>query len=239
MSNKSYSAELDFVLFLGNASPILFIILYLLFPERFIQVSLHPLGKIIAIMAILITTYQNMLYGVLISFMVILYYTYSYSSDITDSFLSNTGNNYVDFIPEPSDKKSEGIYDGIASKSSSEATTVDEAYPNTLAPIQKVKEVIFRKKKCDPSTAKVHYKDNPVKNNYVSHVYSELDFRDGECNPCDKTCHFTIQEKQAVENDLKTPKSSNENVLWEMVTSMISSTEEPFVVFNNQVASTI
>ena len=142
MSIKSYSAELDFVLFLGNASPILFIILYLLFPERFIQVSLHPLGKMIAIMAILITTYQNMLYGVLISFMVILYYTYSYSSDITDSFLSNTGNNYVDFLPEPSDKKSEGVYDGIVSKSSEEATAVEKAYPDTLAPIQKVKEAI-------------------------------------------------------------------------------------------------
>jgi len=103
--------------------------------------------------------------------------------------------------------------------------------------VKKVGESLFRKEKCAMDSSKVMLKGQTVKNNLVTHVYPELQFHNSECNPCDRTCHFSIQKKQEMEEKLVLPKSSNESVLWEIISNLTSSNDEPVVIYKNQVAT--
>lgn len=47
--------------------------------------------------------------------------------------------------------------------------------------------------------------------NMVSHVYPHIQFNNGECNPCDKKCDFSIiEDKVIVEDMLQNPHNSND-----------------------------
>jgi hypothetical protein len=43
-----------------------------------------------------------------------------------------------------------------------------------------------------------------VKNDMAEHIFSELKFKNGTCNPCSKTCDFSIIESRIkTEDELK------------------------------------
>lgn len=216
-------------------SPIFLIFLYILYPNHFRVISHDPLGKLLSICLIILFSHHDIVHGIVACLLVIVYYHID-----TENFVSLSTQNQVDFLPKPGSKSVHG--GPMEPHIEKDFTSVDEAYGKPMESIQKEGEALFRKHKCNKSTGKVEYKDLHVKNNYVSHVYSELDFDEEPCNPCDETCHFRIQEKQTVEDTLQTPKSSNENVLWDMVTALTSSESEPVVMFSNKdmtVASSI
>ena len=198
--------------------PILLIIIYLLFPDHFLHVSKHPLGKLIAVFAISIYTYYDMTHGLVICLLVILYYHQE-----MESFISKSGVNYQEYLPKPSPKDAIAMFENNIEK---DYTHVDEAYPLNLPPIKKVSEAIFRKERCVQS--KVQHKNQTLKNHLVTHIYPDLNFREGECNPCDETCHFTIQKKQAIEDKLK-PATARRGVLIRDVLTLCGFPEkEPF-----------
>ena len=173
--------------------PIFLIIVYLLFPDAFVNISKHPLGKLIAVFAISIFTYYDMTHGLVICLLVILYYHQE-----MESFISKSGVNYQEYLPTPSKKETIAQFENNLEN---DFTHVSEAYPQKLPPIKKEAEAIFRRERCVNS--KVIHKNQTLKNQLVTHIYPELNFREGECNPCDSTCHFTVTSKQAVENKLK------------------------------------
>jgi hypothetical protein len=208
--------------------PILLIILYLLFPQSFVQISEHPLGKLIAILIITLYTYQNMMYGFIVCLLVILFYHKE-----VEGFISPSTQNYADFIPKASEKEHSEIFEGYLEK---DFTHVEEAYQDNLPPIKKVGEFLFRRDVCDASLNCVKYKDQKVKNHLVTHVYPELQFREGECNPCDRTCHFNIHRKNETQSLLQS-SSSKETSLMTMVKSMYETKPEPFVVNKKDVVS--
>ena len=72
----------------------------------------------------------------------------------------------------------------------------------------------FIKEKCKNGV--VMYKDMPVKPEMVDHVFSEINFTTKtKCNPCDRTCAYTIVEsKLATEEELGRPKNSNDVFEW-------------------------
>lgn len=189
--------------FTTQALPIILLICYLLFPSKFVEVSKHSLGKMIALFLICIYTYQDMVYGLLLCLLVILYY----HQDM-ESFLSRSTMNYVEYLPKASVKKSTSM--AFEDHLEKDFTGVEEAYPNKLKPVKKVSEALFRKEKCHQS--KVQCKNQNLKNHVISHVYSELQFQGDVCNPCDPTCHFTIEKRQQIEDDLK-PKNTHSSVL--------------------------
>lgn len=212
----------DSLKFTSEALPIILIICYLLFPSKFVEVSKHSLGKMIALFMICIYTYQDRLYGLLLCLLVILYY----HQDM-ESFLSRSTMNYVQYLPKSSAKKATSM--AFEENLEKDFTAIDEAYPNKIKPVKKVSEALFRKEKCHQS--KVQCKNQTLKNHVISHVYPELQFNDGVCNPCDSTCHFTIEKRQQVEDDLK-PKNTHSSVL-DDVKGFFGMNKDPAVLVHN------
>jgi len=61
----------------------------------------------------------------------------------------------------------------------------------------------FRKENCS-SNGVLKYKNMEVKNDMAEHIFSELKFKNGTCNPCSKTCDFSIIESRIkTEDELK------------------------------------
>jgi hypothetical protein len=207
--------------------PIVLIICYLLFPTHFIDTSKTYLGKIIVIFIICVYTLQDTLHGLLICLLVILYY----HQDV-ETFVSKSTQYYVEYIPKPSRKMDTlGLFENNLEK---DFTSVSTAYPDHLKPIKKASEALFRKEKCHGS--KVTYKNQTMKNQMITHVYPELQFNDGVCNPCDPTCHFGINKKQKEESKLK-PINSHTSVLDDIKELFGMKNSEPVILNKNMVIS--
>ena len=222
----------DFRKLVTQGLPIALIILYVLFPGSFNIISSQPLGKCIAIGMIVFYTFQDMMFGFIVCLLIILFYQ---RDSTTERFLSKQTQKYVDFLPKPSLKEGGTNFENHIEK---DFTPVEDAYPVKLAPIRKVSEHLFRKEFCHSPDNGLTYKDQKVKNSLVSYVYPQLSFRNGECNPCDKTCHFTIKKKNDAEEDLQ-PKSSKFSSIRDMANYVLLSEEEPIVVFQSHVATKV
>ena len=61
------------------------------------------------------------------------------------------------------------------------------------------------------------YKEYPVKLENVEHIFPDLQFTYGQCNPCDINCQFTISQKLSVQEEITYPKSSDDWVtnIWQ------------------------
>lgn len=98
----------------------------------------------------------------------------------------------------------------------------------------------FRDNHC--VNGKLKYKNMDVKTDYVDMIFEEVKFTNSPCNPCDKTCAFSIiEEKIKTEDRLVRPKASNDE--W---TNLAAATHEEVVaqepleegdVFSNNWAS--
>jgi hypothetical protein len=61
----------------------------------------------------------------------------------------------------------------------------------------------FRKENCS-SNGVLKYKNMEVKNDMAEHIFPELKFKNGTCNPCSNTCDFSIIESRIkTEDELK------------------------------------
>ena len=158
-----------------------------------------------------------MIHGLLICLLVILFYHQE-----MESFLSKSGVNYEKYIPKPSKKETIAHFENNLEK---DYTSVDEAYPLKIPTVKKANEAIFRKERCVNS--RVQYKNQHLKNHLVTHVYPELDFVGGECNPCDPTCRFIVHSKQSIEDKLK-PLNTRTTLTQDIMTFIGFPEKEPF-----------
>ena len=202
--------------------PVLLFISYLLFPRAFVKVSKHPLGKLIAVVIICMYTYRDMTYGLFACLLTILFYHQE-----METFLSQSTTNYVEYLPKSSTKEHSNHFDDDDLEN--EDLYLDEAYPVKGPPRKKVSESLYRKEHCVDS--RVQHKDQDLKNHLVTHVHPELNFSNGECNPCDRTCRFTIGSKQSTENQLKPVNTRDTTTLRGSILSFFgfpSKEKEPF-----------
>jgi hypothetical protein len=207
--------------------PVLLIICYFLFPNQFVAVSEHTLGKIVAVFCICLYSYIDKVYGLMACFLVILFYHQE-----LETFLSNSTVEYSQHIPKPSKKPQNGLpFENHLEK---DFTHVTEAYPAKLKQVKKVNEALFRKERCHNS--KVECKSQTMNNHMITHVYPELQFRDGVCNPCDQTCHFTIEKQLQVESDL-VPKNTHTTMISDIKDMFGMKKDLPVVVHENLVVS--
>jgi len=65
----------------------------------------------------------------------------------------------------------------------------------------------FRKEYCVENTLK--YKNMDVKSAISEHIFPSLQFKDEPCNPCSKTCAFSIIESKLQTENEMIPESSN------------------------------
>lgn len=74
----------------------------------------------------------------------------------------------------------------------------------------------FRKENC-AANGQLMFKEYPVKLENVEHIFPDLQFTYGQCNPCDVNCAFTISQKLSVQEEITYPKSSDDwvNNIWQ------------------------
>jgi len=98
-------------------------------------------------------------------------------------------------------------------------TNYNELYPDLAAAHMqndhKINDVksYFKKQYCKKGELK--YKNILVKNEMVTHIFPEVNFENGPCNPCLDTCKYSIiEEKMKTEDELVKPKNSNDFVAY-------------------------
>lgn len=214
--------------------PIILALLLLLFPRIVRSYSDTHLGKLLATSIICLYAYQDITVGILVCLLVILYYHMQNYSTF-ESFLSKSTKDYVKHLPKPFHKLDSEMKGEPKDYLAKDYNRVEDAYPDKLSPIKRVGEALFRKDKCHQS--RVQYKNQNLNNNTITHVYPELQFREDVCNPCDRTCHFTIEKKQSIEKDL-VPKNTHTSVVEDIQELLGRNKKEPVVVLDNFVAST-
>ena len=246
--------------------PIVLMLLFSLYAQRFIEVANSVLGKLLAVVVIIFYTKLNILYGVCACVIIILFYQLTATSNTTTSNATTSNATTVNAIegmknpkkPKKSIKKPSvtppvvtplaavagtaaitgeedlDVEDGtnLPDKNDldmdNDANDVDESndmdtegfesYKN-LYPVINIEDFNaakkeFIKEKCRNGV--IMYKDMPVKPEMVDHVFSEVHFTtDTKCNPCDRTCAYSIIEnKLATEEELGRPKNSNDVFAW-------------------------
>jgi hypothetical protein len=166
------------------------------------------LGKILAICIIIFYTFLDKLLGAVVCLILIFYY----QSDVVegmlnmDNDLNNTSemeiNNHInedhvdDYLYFDNKKKKEGMMN------------YSEIYENNgdkdiLINNEKTQNE-FKQNNC--VKGELTNKGVPVNYEMTEHVFPELKFRRGFCNPCLKDCEFSIiDQKLALEDKLRIP----------------------------------
>jgi len=96
-----------------------------------------------------------------------------------------------------------------------------EGFDNSIPKPEDIKTT-FKKQNCQNGS--LIYKSLPVNPEMTSHIFPEINFKGKQCNPCDENCEYSIiEEKLKNEEDLTTPKNSNDwfNDMWKNITESI------------------
>jgi hypothetical protein len=192
--------------------PILLLFFLLTAVRPFIQFSNTIWGKLLAVCIIVFYTALDKILGLFICSLVILFYQWNDVEGMeTQSFLlqeaeiiepeTNLVNIIDDEVYIPQDETVSETETGANTKypkGISAYRWMDYVEEDPVNPHIAVQEV-FRKENCKNGV--LLYKNNAVRKDMADFVFPELKMNTTVCNPCDKTCSFSI-----VENKLKTEK---------------------------------
>jgi len=192
--------------------PILVITLGLMFKNDFVRFSNTIIGKIIAIFIVLFYIEFDKPLGLLSCALIILYY----QSDFVEKILNEYDLNQ--YKKEESELITTTItenFDNIDSILSYFPTFILDKfgyteYSDIPNPPNAIDE--FRKRNCNKNH--LNHKNVNVKLENVGFIFPELDFKQDECNPCDKNCIFSIVEnKLGTEHNLIPIQSNNAQIV--------------------------
>ena len=186
--------------------PILLIFFLMTSIKPFTQFSNTILGKLLAVFIIIFYTYIDKIIGLFVCSLVILFYQLDYvegmtNIDMNEHLISDTIEhdtnqvNIIDseiYLPESDDKDNKKYPKGI---SAYRWTDYVEEPTDPHIIIQNE----FRKENC--KNGALMYNNNEVRKDMAEFVFPELKMNEMKCNPCDKTCSFSI-----IENKMKTEK---------------------------------
>ena len=83
----------------------------------------------------------------------------------------------------------------------------DKTFDKTIK-YDKNKQYIDKFKEQNCKNDSLFYKNMNVKDDMIEHIYSEIDFPDGKCNPCSKRCNFSIVESRLKQESKLLPINS-------------------------------
>jgi hypothetical protein len=183
--------------------PMILIFLFLSKSNEFFQFSKTILGKIIAILLIIFYVSVDKFVGLFVCALVVLFY----QSDNIEG-METIDQNEVEAVQSENDVD-DGTYTYIEDSSKTSASPVEVIEKKMLTlgltdsgPIFRGNEDDFRKQNCEKGVLK--HKNLNVKHEMAEHIFPEMKFREGICNPCDKTCEISIIEgKLKTENEIK------------------------------------
>jgi hypothetical protein len=209
--------------------PIIIIFTLLKFSKDFVNFSFTILGKLLAVLIIILYSYFDIMVGLCVCGLVILYY----QSDYVENMLNISDILEVnDIVPNISglefDYDTTGIPDdGIYLVPM--AVNNDIKKPRQL----KGKKQCKSKSKCNKCEGMTNYSDNKpdliqqfkkencvggelkykdmtVKNDIAEHVFLGLEFDNSPCNACDNTCKYSIIEGKIKTEEKMTPISTSQ-----------------------------
>jgi hypothetical protein len=190
--------------------PIIVLFLLVTYSKNVVIFSNTVLGKLIAICIIIFYTFLDKLLGAAVCLFIVFYY----QSDLVESMLNMDNDlNDLNDLNDSNDLNSTAILaneknfvddyvyiDKEKSKKEGIINYGDEYYKDILIN-NDVKQSKFRNDNCEKG--ELINKDLPVNYEMTEHVFPELKFRRGFCNPCLKDCEFSIiDEKLAMEDKL-------------------------------------
>jgi hypothetical protein len=204
--------------------PIIIIFTLLKFSKEFVNFSFTILGKLIAILIIVFYSAIDIMVGLCVCGLVILYYQSDYVenmlniSDVlqVDDVLPNISGSEIDYdvVGIPDDgmylvpmatnnaiKKPRQKSQLKKCKNKCEGMTNSDNYKPDL--IEQ-----FKKENCLGGELK--YKDMNVKKDMAEHVFSELAFYNTPCNACNNTCKYSIIEGKIKTEEKMTPISTSQ-----------------------------
>ncbi len=206
--------------------PIILVLVYASYKPWFVNATHTVLGKVIAILLIIYYTSIDYIYGTLCCVMVIAFY----QMHEIEGFVEGAGGKKKKRRRKRATKakpaaKTQASFQAQASAedadvADSEETvneeTIEEfsnqvdAFASAFASARDT----FIRDKC--LNGVLMHKGFPVKSEMADHVYSEIQFNTRtRCNPCDKTCDYSIVEAKIDTETELCPRSSNN--LFDMV----------------------
>jgi hypothetical protein len=225
--------------------PIVVLFLLLRYSRSFVEFSFTVLGKLAAIFIILFYTNIDILVGICVCGLVVLYYQSDYVENMLNIedivIMEDIGNlpdiDIPDNIPEfdfvglPMDYDMEvnqntqfeddGIYLLPIDQRLKKTRFTKEKIRRTKKEKGKIREKMsdqtsaitnFRKENCISSNGygELKYKGIPVRKDMIEHVFPEIKFADGPCNPCSASCKFSIIEQKMRTEEKMIPISTLE-----------------------------
>lgn len=224
--------------------PIILVYLFVVHPKESVLFSHTSLGKLIAISLILLYSSYKYVYGLFVCVLVIFYYQTNIVSDIVTAHLLTKRYGSLEGLETRTTGSSKVASEQPEIESRTGYDTVEDTF---ITPFQKYEpnmnayepsvpfneqnedilngvdkkahlKQIFRKQYC--VNGHLEMKGERVKTEMAQHVFSGLT-NSNDCNPCDEDCDFSVlEEKLRTEQELITPKDSNEWI--EMVNETFS-----------------
>lgn len=213
----------DFFELVVQSLPIVLGLGYLFYPYEFITISYTVLGKLIAVGIIVLYSFEHLVFGFLTSLIMIWYYQLDLQNYFTEGFDKSV------YLPKKSTKCGSSDFNPSLE---TEHISLSEAYPESLEPVTKETEAIFRKKNCVKS--KLQYKEKDVSNEYAPHIYPELTYEGNVCNPCDQTCKIQVKK---IDIDAILEPIQTRGTFTDSLKSIIPNSGIPFIGTKNEIAT--
>ena len=186
--------------------PMVLVLLFLSKNKEFFQFSKTILGKIVAITLIIFYVSVDKYIGLFVCALVVLFY-----QSVNIETMETMDTNDVEIDVPSEGMIDDGVYNYMEDSSKLGASPVNVIEKKTLTigktstdigPIFRGNEDDFRKQNCEKGVLK--HKNVNVKHEMAEHIFPEMKFREGICNPCDKTCEISIVEgKLKTESEIK------------------------------------
>ena len=196
--------------------PIILVLVYASYKPWFVDAAHTVLGKVIAIMLIVYYTSIDYVYGTLCCVIVIAFYQMNEIEGFVEGANGkkrkkrNAAKVQASDQAEPEDIKEEPA---VEEETVDEEEPAVEEFSNQVASFSSARDTFIRDKCLN---GVLMHKGFPVKSEMADHVYSEIKFNTrSRCNPCDKTCDYSIVEAKIDTETELCPRSSNN--LFDMV----------------------
>jgi len=220
--------------------PLFLFLVFILYSNDFILISNTILGKVVAFILTIFYFSQDILYGILFALIVVFYYQTDLVSKIcTANTATHTkiGNeNFATFSNNLEDKDPAILPEGSGSGNVITGSTSVHA-ENRISIIPESAKV-FKSEHCSPELDFV-YKEQIVKHpETIRNIYPEIEFIQGQCNPCSPDCEFSLKTSLEKEDRMGkgtrgyTPETFITKVMnW--ANSLLVNKSEPYVGLND------
>ena len=196
--------------------PIIILFLLLSYPEQFVLFSNLSFGRLIAVLIIIFYSSLDKYLGLFVCGLVILFYQSDYVENmrvISENFtdLSYAFLNNVETTIKNSEiaKVSQKIMETKPLKYAEYFGLYLDEISETKIPVNDAKQALkdqFIKEYCDGN--KLKHKNTIIKPDMMQHIFPQVSFISNQCNPCDKTCEFSIIESKLITEEKMKPIST-------------------------------